>query len=809
MKTWMLSAVFLCLSFLPAQGQVRMDLGGYWQRWIGTHFHDTVLVPSSYRPLGTVRLRRSFELPALAARHRGILRFEGVSTQGKVSVNGHEVGTAGWGRSEFDITAALSPGANQIGVEATDWQVPLGPNGAWEAYGGIIRDVFLEIRPDPYLENARLTYAADVATREVRCTLDAFVRSTADARATLTAELMRGGSVAARASQQIDVSAGESVRTLKWTVNRADLWSPDAPNLYELHVRLTSAGGEDVYSAETGFRDLRIEGDHFVLNGRRLVLKGVARHDLWKDQGFTLTGAQIEQDMRMIKALGANFVRLGVYPNDKRTVEWASRVGLLVSEESGLCWIQFRDAPRETVETGIQNLEGEIRRDWNSPSLFSVMFANESTAYPELLQEVRKRVKTLLPNLFLSATDLNGDDHTLKGAKRLYDEGGLDFYTSHVYGIAHGTDYFDNAAKEFPGRPLVFTEWGGRAIGQSPIIMRQQNAQIARLVEEGRLAGYWFWSWQDLPEFSRQDAEMVDGILLSGVVTEERRVRPEVWGALSDLFRHDFVGSDRPQQRDRTPQVLASAAALPPGSEFFAVPLQRSVDTPDQAAGWKELEGAMARYWSANEFTEDHWRETGGRFWTWNAPHLSIGAIPFETPVVDGATRPLVIRSRIEIPANLEADRLHFLGNVTVPDGYPTDGTLGRQIGTYVVAYADGERQEVPLRWGLEVARSNTIAVASRLDPEAALAHRVIEYPKDIRREVYQTLLLSVPTKRKPIASITITLDDRGPAAPPQAAKGRSTGSGYVAGEHLLLLYAITAERLPMPLRQFQSGVTQ
>ena len=120
------------------------------------------------------------------------------------------------------------------------------------------------------------------------------------------------------------------------------LWSPEVPNLYTLRIKLESSNGEDLFSAETGIRDLRIRGDKFFLNGQPLVLRGVCRHDIWENQGHTLTLVQIEQDMRMIKDMGANFVRLVHYPHDRRVVEAANRIGLLVTEESGLVWVDFR-----------------------------------------------------------------------------------------------------------------------------------------------------------------------------------------------------------------------------------------------------------------------------------------------------------------------------------------------------------------------------------------------------------------------------------------------------------------------------------
>jgi beta-galactosidase len=147
------------LAALPLSAQAPLDLGGSWERWLGDSLYDSVRVPSSYRPIGTARLRRTVSIPSLDAKRRAVLVFEGVANEAVVRWNGREVGRLGpWIGAEFDVTDAIKPGDNALEVEVTDWQVPLGPTGGWEAYGGIARNVSLEFRPDSYVENARLGY---------------------------------------------------------------------------------------------------------------------------------------------------------------------------------------------------------------------------------------------------------------------------------------------------------------------------------------------------------------------------------------------------------------------------------------------------------------------------------------------------------------------------------------------------------------------------------------------------------------------------------------------------------------------------
>ena|GEM_PF-1318262 len=103
------------------------------------------------------------------------------------------------------------------------------------------------------------------------------------------------------------------------------LWSPEDPNLYELRVSLQSDHGADRWSCRTGFREVATRGPDFLLNGRRLALKGVCRHEMWKEQGFTLTRQQMEQDVRGLLARPRSSPKLG-------------RVTRMPSILSRFCW---------------------------------------------------------------------------------------------------------------------------------------------------------------------------------------------------------------------------------------------------------------------------------------------------------------------------------------------------------------------------------------------------------------------------------------------------------------------------------------
>jgi beta-galactosidase/beta-glucuronidase len=276
-----LRSIVLMLTLLgffsaAASAQQRISLNGYWERWIAGQLYDTVLVPSSYRPVGTAVLVRNADVPQLKEGQRLLLRFEGIAGNGMLRVNGKQIGVlAPYTPHIFDITENAKPGPNRIEMELIDWQAPLGlgPAAAWENSGGIIYDAYAEIRTDPYIENARLSYHLSPDLNGGDCTLDVFVRATSGQDLQITADLLQGQKRFVHLQQDAKVNAGTTVATLHWALDSIHLWSPDDPSLYQLSVKLNSHAGEDTFSTDTGFRSLVVQGNKFLLNDHPFVFK--------------------------------------------------------------------------------------------------------------------------------------------------------------------------------------------------------------------------------------------------------------------------------------------------------------------------------------------------------------------------------------------------------------------------------------------------------------------------------------------------------------------------------------------------------
>lgn len=759
----------------------RVDLNGQWARWVGEKLYDLIEVPSSLRPSGSYQLRREFLLPELSPHQRAMLHFEAITYFGRVSVNGTELGTMGpYVPYEFDFTRQARKGTNTVGVVITDLasglngagkdELALGVNPGWEAYGGIIRDVYLEVRPAAFIDNVRFGYKLNADFSEATCRAQVMVSSLSETPGQVELVLLRAGSEVARVQKKAAVASGASEVEVEFRVHSPALWSPEEPNLYEIRVRLVSDHGEDVWRCRTGFREVVVKGPDFLLNGQRLILNGVARHDMWKGQGFTLTRRQMEQDMRMIKGLGANFIRQVHYPHHRYLTDLADEYGLLISEEPGYWNMNFQTMPRSMIELGYRIMERVIRRDWNSPSVFAWLLSNECTFTTDTLREGKAICNRLDPigRLVSAANSMPKEK-----AKPIFEQAEMDFFDQHPYTF-DVNDFDKEAAFDGPSLPLTFTEWGGKAIGQSQVVMQYSVDRLLDLVETHRLAGHVFWSWQDMRQYSRIDWEMGDGILESGIVTEAREPREVPYLELARLFEGRRHATEPAATRPLMVPLKWSPTA--PGTSFQPVDLQALVESAEGTKAWAILEARLAQYWPKAELAEDQWKRTGGKFVLWQESDLVIAGITFRLPVVDGSVRPLMLTADtpVTVPINSECERLHILGQVTFPVGYPLLGKRGETVATYHFRYSGGGERQIAVRNGMEVAGANLIHVATRIDPIATEAQPALKYVKDIVREQYQVLLWSIPLERGRVETL----------------RGEMQG-----GAPPLAIFAITSER--------------
>ncbi|MBS1813421.1 MAG: glycoside hydrolase family 2 protein [Acidobacteria bacterium] len=350
------------------------------------------------------RYRRSFAMEKLARDQRAFLRFERVMQGCTPTINGHvlEEHRGGFVPFEYEITEWLRAGENvlELAVDARWIDCPPGgspkgpPSVDYLLPGGIPGGIAVEVLPQTFLRDV-VARSRDVLSNdralEIGCTLDGAQTD----GLSLHAVLHDADRVVARASGAVTAS-----REIKMEMNKltdVQLWSPDQPHLYRLSVTLMHRGVA-VHTVDTriGFREARFEVDGFYLNGKKLRLFGLNRHELFPYVGFAASPRAMRKDAEILKRdFHCNIVRCSHYPQSTAFLDACDELGLMVWEEIP-GWQYIGDDAWKKL--AVRDTEAMIRRDRNRPSV--VIWGtrvNESRNDVELYRTTHAVAKRLDP----------------------------------------------------------------------------------------------------------------------------------------------------------------------------------------------------------------------------------------------------------------------------------------------------------------------------------------------------------------------------------------------------------------------------
>lgn len=334
--------------------------------------------------------KTSFEAPASWRGRRIKLVFEAVMTDAKVRVNGVSAGPlhqGGFYRFSFDVTDLLRFGAKNdlevtVDKESANESVNLAERRAdyWN-FGGIFRPVFLQVSPSANID--RVAIAADA---DGRFSADVFLGSASNTNQRVVGQILDGQGATVGESFSADVRASGDRVSLQTKLRAPKLWTAETPNLYRVRFSLLENGAERHLVTETfGFRTFEVRsGQGLFLNGQRVLLKGVNRHSFWPETGRTLSRERNYADVRLIKELNMNAVRMSHYPPDPEFLQACDELGLYVLDELG-GWHGAYD-----TGVGRKLVQEMVTRDVNHPSILFWDNGNEGGWNVELDGEFAK-----------------------------------------------------------------------------------------------------------------------------------------------------------------------------------------------------------------------------------------------------------------------------------------------------------------------------------------------------------------------------------------------------------------------------------
>jgi len=178
-------------------------------------------------------------------------------------------------------------------------------------------------------------------------------------------------------------------RIASFEIRNPELWNPDSPQLYRCRVALTAPEGKSTLEERFGIRRAEfVEGGPFRLNGKRLLLRGTHRHQDHAGVAAGMTDEQVRQEMRMIREMGANFIRLAHYQQDRLVLELCDELGLLVWEE--VPWCRAGVGSEAFKQNARDMLTHMIDQHYNHPSVIAWGLGNEDDwpgEYPSVDQQ--------------------------------------------------------------------------------------------------------------------------------------------------------------------------------------------------------------------------------------------------------------------------------------------------------------------------------------------------------------------------------------------------------------------------------------
>ena len=608
LKLMLLGMVLLAA---PAVGATRIDFDQQWMFKIdsgaaGEGGGWTKSIPSGVRPvtvphtwnigefhdyLGLAWYFRSFAMPRVAPGTHVELHFGATFYKARVWLNGKELGAheGGFTAYSFDISARLrAQNVLAVQIDNRPGAATIPGFGArsspdawydWWAYGGIVRDVWLTASAPSWVE--RQSIRSESAAERAVISDQVFLRSERPRAALLrvTAYDPDNQRVASE-TRPVALAAGSTDSTVSLTVRNPKLWSIDRPNVYRMDVTLTDAKGQvlDQHSDTFGMRTIEIRDRHLLLNGERVRLTGLARHEDSPWEGLAETRGTMQHDFDDMKALHATLTRPVHYPQNPFILDYADRHGILLIPEIPV-W-QFDEsqlANPKVLRLARQQMREMIEQAGNHPSIFAWSVANESaTATPggvAYFRSMREFIRGLDPGRFVSYAD---DNLAKLGSAEQSAANDADFLMmNEYYGTWHGpasalNPALDRVNELFPNKMVIISEFGypgffAKDPAQAdPERIKTLQEQMPLLEARDWIAGAILWCYQDYKSRRNLWPGQDEGYVEHGVVDEARQRKPsyEVWREMNQPAMLDAQW-----QRGAGAQITGFSATVVPRAE--------------------------------------------------------------------------------------------------------------------------------------------------------------------------------------------------------------------------------------------------
>ena len=479
---------------LPIYVNQPYEFAGHVKR--GARLDPPFDIPENYNPVGSYR--KKINIPAGWKDRQVFIHLGAVKSAFFIWVNGKKVGYSEDSKlaAEFDITKYVQPGENLIALQVYRWSDGsyLECQDMWRI-SGIERDVYLFATPKLDIRDFKVAATLNNNYTNGLLTIDADVNSyRLDQRTNhsrpdsffVSMDLVdaKGNTVWQQESGLQTVLGNYEHRlSYKTEIKNVNQWSAEIPYLYTLYFTLKNKKGDvlEVIPQRVGFRSIEIKGSDFLVNGKRVFLKGVNRHEHNPTQGHTLTHEDMRKDMEMMKKLNVNAVRHSHYPPDPYWMDLCDEYGLYVIDEANIeshgrgydLAVSFGN-DKQWRNAHLQRILRMYERDKNHPAVVTWSLGNEAGNGV---------------NFYEGYTWLK--EHDSRPVQ--YERAEWDFNTDMIVPQYPDPDWLVKYAKGKETRPLIMSEYA-HIMGNSLGNFKEYWDAIEN---NPKLQGGFIWEWID------------------------------------------------------------------------------------------------------------------------------------------------------------------------------------------------------------------------------------------------------------------------------------------------------------------------
>jgi len=323
--------------------------------WDGHNEIRPPAIPEDHNPVGSYV--KYFHIPDHMKNKQIFISFQGVESAFYVWLNGEFVGYSedSFTPAEFELTPYLKDGENKLAVEVYQRSTGswLEDQDFWR-FSGIFRDVYLYTIPKLHVYDADIRAELDETYTKGALKADLTFMSSIPIHSTVVVDLYDSQNKLVESKKENIV--GEA-HNFTMTVDDPMLWSAEAPYLYTLYIQLYNEAGKlvEVIPQKVGFRRFELIDKIMCINGKRIVFKGVNRHEFNCHRGRAITKEDMLWDIKTLKRNNINAVRTSHYPNQSYWYQLCDEYGIYVIDEMNL----------ETH--GSWQKMGKVEPSWNIP----------------------------------------------------------------------------------------------------------------------------------------------------------------------------------------------------------------------------------------------------------------------------------------------------------------------------------------------------------------------------------------------------------------------------------------------------------